>query len=168
MQTIAFILLSLTATLAIAQPPASKTPPADVAVSDKAYTPDPVSTTYRPLTGRLFFSDLERERLDKARRDGVQIVDGEVIARAPQLNGFVKHSDGRITYWVDGRQRNVTGTSKKLDVGSNMTGGEPRVMFKPSTSPMIGPAAAAGRTTKPARTPARKAADVAASAPKQQ
>jgi len=168
MQTITLILLSLIAIPTIAQPSATKAPPAAETVPDKAYRPDPVSTTYRPLTGRLFFSDLERERLDKARRDGVQIVDGEVIARSPQLNGFVKHSDGRITYWVDGGQRSVTGTSKKLDVAASMTGGEPSVMFKPSTSPMIGPAAAAGRTTKPARTPARKAADVAASAPKQQ
>jgi len=159
MQTITFIFLSLIATLTIAQTPATKTPPPDTAAADKAYTPDPVSTTYRPLTGRLFFSDIERERLDKARRDGVQIVDGEVVARSPQLNGFVKHSDGRTTYWVDGGQRSVTPTSKKFDVASGMTGPEPSVMFKPSAPPMIRPATPTGRTTKPARTPPRKAVE---------
>jgi len=159
MQTITLILLSLIAIPTIAQPSATKAPPAAETVPDKAYRPDPVSTTYRPLTGRLFFSDLERERLDKARRDGVQIVDGEVIARSPQLNGFVKHSDGRITYWVDGGQRSVTGTSKKLDVAASMTGGEPSVMFKPSTPPMIGPAKPAGKATKPPRTQQRKAVE---------
>lgn len=168
MQTITFIFLSLITTLTVAQPPATKTPPPSTAASDKAYTPDPVSTTYRPLTGRLFFSEVERERLDKARRDGVQVVDGEVRARAPQLNGFVKHSDGRTTYWVDGGQRSVISASDKLDVTSRMTGPEPSVMIKPSTSPMIWQAAPAGTTTKPNRTLLRKAGEPAKPAAKTQ
>ncbi len=118
------LLLTLFAVAASAAPPTAR---------GEAYTLDPVSTTYRPLTGRLFFSDAERARLDKARKDGVQILDGEVVARSPQLNGFVKSSDGRTTFWVDGAQRVQHSAAKLPMVASSMTGGEPTVKLR-STS----------------------------------
>ncbi len=144
------LLLTLFAVAASAVPPTAR---------GEAYTPDPVSTTYRPLTGRLFFSDAERARLDKARKDGVQILDGEVVARSPQLNGFVKSTDGRTTYWVDGSQRVQGSVATAASVPSSMTGGEPSVMLKPSTSPTS--AATTGKTDKPLRPPPRKAVDTA-------
>ena len=150
MQTLIGILVSLAATWAVAQAPSPKSPPTPPAVSSQAYTPDPVATTYRPLIGRLFFSDAERERLDRARKDGVQIIDGEAVARSPQLNGFVIRSDGRTTYWVEGGQRRVAGVATEMKVASSMTGAEPSVIFKPSTPPMIAPATPARKATKPA------------------
>lgn len=156
MQTIIFTFLSLAATLAVAQQPTTRATPAVTATPDQAYTPDPVSTTYRALTGRLFFSDAQRERLNKARRDGVQIVDGKVIPRAPQLNGFVKRSDGRTTYWVDGGQRTNSGASTKFEVASSMTGAEPGVTFLPSTAPRTEPTAPTIKAAKPPRATPRQ------------
>ena len=118
------------AALAVAQ---STPPPVSAPSSSSAgYTPDPVSTTHQLLTGRLFFSDAERERLDQARKDGVQIVDGEVVVRSPKLDGFVKSNDGRTIYWVDGGQRLQRGALKTLSVPSNMTGPESPVVLRES------------------------------------
>jgi len=167
MRTIFLVLLSLTATITVAQQPATKAPTAVADAPALAYTPDPVSTTYRRLTGKLFFSDVERERLNKARRDGVQIVDGEVVARAPQLNGFVKRSDGRTTYWVDGGQHSNTGTSTKLEVASGMIGGEPRLRFVRPTPAKTESSTPTNQATKPARTPPRKSVEPAQPSTKQ-
>jgi hypothetical protein len=117
-------------TLLIAQAPPPAAPAAPAAAT--GYTPPPVSTTYRPLTGKLFFTDAERDRLDKARKDGVQIVDGEVVARAPRVEGFVQSSGGRTTYWVDGGQRITAAPSKNLAAAATMTGAEPAVTFRES------------------------------------
>jgi hypothetical protein len=124
MRRIYFSITFFVAATAMAQTP----PPASAPAA--GYTPPPVSTTYRPLTGKLFFSDAERDRLDKARRDGVQIVDGEVVTRSPRVDGFVRSSSGRTTYWVDGRQRIAADPAKDVSAGASMTGPESTVSFR--------------------------------------
>ncbi len=145
MRYIGLMIFCSFATVVGAQAPATKPPAAT------GYTPPPVSTTYRPLAGKLFFTDAERERLDKARRDGVQIVDGEVISRSPRLEGFVRSSSGRTTYWVDGRQRFASDASKDVPSSPAMTGTEPMVTFResqPTAKPSDQPVAAIRKATK--------------------
>jgi hypothetical protein len=113
--------------------------------------PDPVASTYRPLTGKLFFNDTERARLEKARKDGVQVIDTEVLARAPQLDGFIRSSDGRTTYWVDGVARGGSArTSSARSPASSMVGPELAVTLKES-----GAAAARAPSNKRASLPKR-------------
>jgi hypothetical protein len=121
--TAALFYLSLMSVNVIGQ----TTPPSTTA---GGYTPPPVSTTYRPLTGKLFFTDAERDRLDKARKDGVLVVDGEVVARTPRVDGFVKSSSGRTTYWVDGGQRIDATPSNNIAARPSMTGTESAVKIR--------------------------------------
>jgi len=106
--------------------------PAPPAKTIGGYTPPPVSTTYRPLNGKLFFTDAERDRLDKARKDGVLVVDGEIVARSPQVDGFVKSSSGRTTYWVDGGQRIDATPNNNIAARPSMTGTESVVKIRES------------------------------------
>ena len=122
---IAFLCLSVPCVPALAQ----SNPPSTGA---GGYTPPPVSTTYRPLTGKLFFTDAERDRLDKARKDGVLVIDGEVVARSPQVEGFVRSSGGRTTYWVDGGQRIDAKPANSVTASPSMTGPEASVKFRES------------------------------------
>jgi hypothetical protein len=129
--------------------------PAPPSKTAGGYTPPPVSTTYRPLTGKLFFTDAERDRLDKARKDGVLEIDGEVVARSPRVNGFVKSSSGRTTYWVDGGQRIDAKSSNNIVAKPSMTGTESVVKIRESG---VGPAAStvsksvSAKATKPQAT----------------
>ena len=87
--------LSQTIAAALATAPAA---PASPAV--------PIETN-KGLDGRLFFSALERQRLDAARRRGLVLSStGELPDSQPSvLNGFVKRSDGKTAVWVDGEGR---------------------------------------------------------------
>ena len=102
-----------------------------------AYVPDPVATTSRALSGKLFFTDAKRAQLNKARKDGVQIVNEEVVYRTTVLNGFVKRSDGSTTYWVNGgRQGNtryVVAHDGSVLPSSAMVGPEPKVFLSGSS-----------------------------------
>jgi hypothetical protein len=130
----AFLYLSLMSLEAGGQ----TTPPSTTA---GGYTPPPVSTTYRPLTGKLFFTDAERDRLDKARKDGVLVVDGEVVARTPRVDGFVKSTNGRTTYWVDGSQRIDAASSSSIVAKPSITGSESAVKIRESGVRPTAPAA---------------------------
>ncbi|MCE2722735.1 MAG: hypothetical protein ACK511_15070 [Burkholderiales bacterium] len=121
--TVAVLYFSLISVHAISQTTASSK-------TAGGYTPQPVSTTYRPLIGKLFFTDTERDRLDKARKDGVLVVDGEVVARTPRVDGFVKSSSGRTTYWVDGGQRIDSTPSNNIAARPSMTGTESAVKIR--------------------------------------
>jgi hypothetical protein len=120
--TVAVLYFSLISVHAISQTTASSK-------TAGGYTPQPVSTTYRPLIGKLFFTDAERDRLDKARKDGVSVVDGEVVARSPQVDGFVRSTSGRTVYWVDGSQRIDATSSNNIAAKPSMTGTESGVKF---------------------------------------
>jgi hypothetical protein len=60
--------------------------------------------TPKVLTGTLFNTREQRERLDRARQRG-GLPENEVVAivepERSVINGFVKRSDGRNTVWVD-------------------------------------------------------------------
>ncbi len=109
-----------------------------------AYTPDPITTTSLPLSGKLFFTDDKRAQLDKARRDGTIIVEGETVPRMMVLNGFVKRSDGSTVYWVnDGgktESRYTKVPSRDLMATSSMVGAEPTFILSGATKG-AGPAA---------------------------
>ena len=145
------------ATLVAAQTPPQTAPqPTPQPAPTAGYTPPPVATTYRPLAGKLFFTDAERERLDKARRDGVQIVDSEIVPRSPRIDGFVRSSGGRTTYWVDGRQRIAADPTKDISAGAAMTGAEPTITFRETqatTKDSPSPNTAAIKSARPASTP---------------
>ena len=108
--SIYFITASQTARAqnAPATPTTPATPPS--LAPAEGYTPDPVATAVQTLQGKLFFTDSERARADKARKDlaaglSVGIEDeGEsvVIERKSVLNGFMTRSDGATTYWLNG------------------------------------------------------------------
>jgi hypothetical protein len=133
--SIAMLSAISTTSVAHAQSPATPT---------TAYTPDPITNTRQPLAGRLFFSDDDRSKLNRIRKDGalpLEVTDSQTIERAsaPVLNGFVKRSDGVATYWVNGG--NTSGTryavGQGVDAGvtatSSMVGGEPRVLLSGMT-----------------------------------
>jgi hypothetical protein len=150
--TAAFLYLSLMSVNVIGQTPSATT--------SGGYTPPPVSTTYRPLTGKLFFTDAERDRLDKARKNGVLIVDGEVISRSPRVDGFVKSSSGRTTYWVDGGQRIDATSSNDIAAKPSITGTESAIKIRESggspTATTVSKSVSAKATKQPQ--PARAAA----------
>jgi hypothetical protein len=63
-----------------------------------------LESTPKILTGTLFNTHEQRERLDRARQRGGVPEDEVVAAVEPErsvINGFVKRSDGRNTVWVD-------------------------------------------------------------------
>ncbi|MFM7460613.1 MAG: hypothetical protein ACKO15_07240 [Burkholderiales bacterium] len=151
--TVAVLYFSLISVHALGQ----TTPPSKIA---GGYTLQPVSTTYRPLIGRLFFTDTERDRLDKARKDGVSVVGGELVARSPQVDGFVKSSSGRTTYWVDGSQRIDAASSGNIVAKPWITGAESVVKLRESAvAPSVSAAGKAvpANATTPLR-PSRAAA----------
>jgi hypothetical protein len=87
--------------------------------------PADISNLSQSLSGTLFFSREQRERMDRARQRGEHLeVDGLVLApeRPPVINGFVKRSDGKTTMWVDGERLNdtkarLTDRVQPVDVG---------------------------------------------------
>jgi len=75
--------------------------------------PSKITDIAEPLSGTLFFSREQRERIDRARLRGEVIVDDDVVIAVSNqpavINGFVKRSDGKNIVWVDGEmQRNVS------------------------------------------------------------
>lgn len=75
----------------------------NVSAAAAGYEP-PVNSRAATLTGTLFNTREQRERLDRARQRGGVIEDNVetmVEAKPSVINGFVKRSDGRDTVWVD-------------------------------------------------------------------
>ena len=87
-----------------AQPMAPQTSVAGAAITEVS----------QPLSGRLFYSREQRERMDRARARGDAIPGTTEVAPTPStLNGFVKRSDGQTMIWVDGQPR-YNSTSREL------------------------------------------------------
>jgi hypothetical protein len=85
------------------------------------------------LTGTLFNTREQRERLDRARqRSGVP--EDEVVAAAePErsvINGFVKRSDGRNTVWVDDVMKRDPRSEVVEQLEPNVVGGMTRGISK--------------------------------------
>jgi|GEM_PF-3126083 len=89
--------------------------PAPSSAPDPAMPPPPrkITDIAEPLSGTLFFSQEQRERIDRARQRGEVVVEEDVVIAVRNqpsiINGFVKRSDGKNIVWVDGEmQRNVS------------------------------------------------------------
>ncbi len=96
------------------------------------YKPDPISTTAQPLVGKLFFTDEKRGQLDNARKNGVPVIDGEVVQPSTVFTGFVKRNDGSTTYWVNAGKtetRYVIAQPGGVTVTSAMVGAEPKFVL---------------------------------------
>ncbi len=95
---------------------AASTPdPAPSFAPDPAMPPPPrkITDIAEPLSGTLFFSREQRERIDRARQRGEVVVEDDVVLAVRNqpsiINGFVKRSDGRNVVWVDGEiQRDIS------------------------------------------------------------
>jgi hypothetical protein len=80
------------------------------------------------LTGTLFNTIEQRQRLDRARRRG-GVPEDEVVAldaaepERPVINGFVKRSDGRNTVWVDDVMKRDPRSEVMEQVEPNVVGG---------------------------------------------
>ncbi len=85
--------------------------------------------TPKVLTGTLFNTREQRERLDRARLRGGTIEDEAVAIVEPDrpvINGFVKRSDGRNTVWVDDVMKRDPRAVVVEQLEPNMVGGMPR------------------------------------------
>ena len=92
-----------------AQPVGAQNPAAEHTSSDV----NPAEISQR-LSGRLFYTREQRERMDRARARGDAIPGTTDVAPTPStLNGFVKRSDGQTMIWVDGQPR-YNSTSREL------------------------------------------------------
>lgn len=73
-------------------------------VSAAAVSEPPINSRATTLTGTLFNTREQRERLDRARQRGGVIEDNVETIIEPKrsvINGFVKRDDGHNTVWVD-------------------------------------------------------------------
>lgn len=106
---------------------AQSTSPAANTVSTPLQTPVEAEVTM-PLTGTLFFSQEQRQRMDRARRSGLVSVDAETTTDSQRsiINGFVKRSDGATFVWVDERGQLLASGSladqiQPLSVGTTLS-----------------------------------------------
>jgi hypothetical protein len=97
----------------------------------------PVITKLEPtpkvLTGTLFNTHEQRERLDRARQRGGVPEDEVVAAVEPErsvINGFVKRSDGRNTVWVDDVMKRDLRSEILEQLEPNVVGGMTRGLSK--------------------------------------
>lgn len=103
------------------------------------------------LTDRLFFSEDERSRLDRARARGVSTDELDAgISLSPTLDGVVRQVGGRTTYWVNGAARIPATKSREPVVPNTMIG--PELKAK-----VVDAASAPAAETKAARRPTREA-----------
>ena len=97
-----------------AQPMAPQTSVAGAAITEVS----------QPLSGRLFYSREQRERMDRARARGDAIPGTTEVAPTPStLNGFVKRSDGQTMIWVDGQPRYNSASRELANLSPQDVGG---------------------------------------------
>jgi hypothetical protein len=126
--------------------------------------PDPIANAIPSLQGKLFFTDQQRMQKERERKQGVEVVEGEVIPRVATLNGFMRRSDGVETYWIDGggtsgtRIARAEGGSNAILVNAQMVGNETHDLLRGSTIGSSGADAAntAVNEKKPAKKRAKK------------
>jgi hypothetical protein len=151
---------------ASAQP--SSTPPAQAAASQPNATAEPAKSATpvritQPgpsplLTDRLFFSEDERTRLDRARARGVSTDELDAgVSLAPTLDGVVRQVGGRTTYWVNGAPRVVAPKGREPIVPNAMIGPELKAKVVDATSASTAEAKAPHRNARDTpRAPARE------------
>jgi hypothetical protein len=85
-----------------------------------------LAPTPKVLTGTLFNTHEQRERLDRTRLRGGTIGDETVVTAEPErpvINGFVKRSDKRDTVWVDDVMKRDPRAEVVERLEPNMVGG---------------------------------------------
>ena len=90
--------------------------------------PPAISNVAPSFGGTLFFSREQRDRMDRARKNGEPPSEDGTIApeRASVMNGFVRRSDGAATVWVDGEMRSdVPSAQIKKIVPADVGAGDP-------------------------------------------
>ena len=95
-----------------------------------ATKPEP---TPKVLTGTLFSTHEQRERLDRVRQRGGAPEDEVVAVAEPErsvINGFVKRSDGRNTVWVDDVMKRDPRSEVVEQLEPNVVGGQTRGISK--------------------------------------
>jgi hypothetical protein len=103
------------------------------------------------LTDRLFFSEEERSRLDRARARGVTTDELDAgLSLSPTLDGVVRQVGGRTTYWVNGAVRVPAAKGREPVVPNSMIG--PELKAK-----VVGAASVPVAETKAVRRPTREA-----------
>jgi hypothetical protein len=88
-----------------------------------------LAPTPKVLTGTLFNTHEQRERLDRTRLRGGTIGDETVVTAEPErpvINGFVKRSDKRDTVWVDDVMKRDPRAEVVERLEPNMVGGMSR------------------------------------------
>jgi hypothetical protein len=95
----------------------------------------------RPLSGRLFYSDGQRDTLDRSRERGARLstnandnLDEDALLRAPLIDGVLHRANGSKVYWVNGEMRVVSANSKAPDVPNALIGPELRAQVRPVAS----------------------------------
>jgi hypothetical protein len=99
----------------------------------------PAAVKFEPapkvLTGTLFNTVEQRQRLDRALQRGGVLEDEVVASDAGEpersvINGFVKRSDGRNTVWVDDVMKRDPRSEVMEQVEPNVVGGATRGLSK--------------------------------------
>ena len=99
--------------------------PADAQAQAAIATVKPASPP-AALTGTLFTTREQRERLDRARSRGGMAEDDAEADTEPSrsvINGFVKRSDGRNTVWIDDIMKRDPRVEVAEQLEPNMVGG---------------------------------------------
>ena len=109
-----------------------------------------VGTLTQPLAGTLFFSQQQRNSMDRVRKHGEISVDGVSEEPAPSvLNGFVKRSDGKTMIWIDGDARyGVEGETTRRLQPSDVGGSADRIKVLSYIAPTSAPRSNALRVNK--------------------
>jgi hypothetical protein len=81
---------------------------------------------------RLFFSQQERESLDRQRR-GEKVSPG--TTSAPVVSGYIRRSDGKNTVWVDGQALRATDKQAQQSTAEIGAGATTGVQIKRSPEP---------------------------------
>ena len=100
----------------------------DASAQANSSAPPAISNVAPPFGGTLFFSREQRDRMDRARKNGEpQAEDGTIAPeRASVMNGFVRRSDGAATVWVDGAMRSdVPSAQIRKIVPTDVGAGDP-------------------------------------------
>lgn len=127
-------------------PPATVSMVSDAASSNSVAVPPPpknIRNTAEPISGTLFFTREQRERIDRARKQGdfVEVEEAVVAERPPRpvINGFVKRSDGADAVWINGQRMNLAADAadsiSATDVGSSAAA--QRVQFVSSSAKLM-------------------------------
>lgn len=117
----------------------------------KAPSATKLEPTPKVLTGTLFNTHEQRERLDRARQRGGVPEDEVVAATEPErsvINGFVKRSDGRNTVWVDDVMKRDPRSEVVEQLEPNVVGGQTRGIVSAATNVTPRRTAVASRVVK--------------------